>query len=145
MNQPAAHLDHLEARVAQRMAALLHEGARDPGHAVSERLRVAREQALARAREVRQLQTAPAVHVTAGGAGVLGGFFGAWVSKLAMALPAVALVAGLLVIDQQHDQAQMESSVDTDLALLTDDVPPDAYSDAGFAEYLRSNGLTVTR
>lgn len=146
MNQSAADLEHLETRVAKHMAALLNEASHEPGHAVSERLRVAREQALALARENRA-QTATTVHAS-GGAAVLGGWFGgprAWFPRLAFALPVVALAAGLLVIDQMHDKAQIEATADVDLALLSDDVPPGAYSDAGFAAYLRANGAAAAR
>lgn len=147
MNQPAADLEHLETRVAKHMAALLSEGSRDPGHAISERLRVARERALEVARESR-LQTATTVHASGGGAAVLGGWLGgprAWFPRLAFALPAVALVVGLLAIDQLHDKAQIEATADVDLALLSDDVPPGAYSDDGFAAYLRANGAAAVR
>lgn len=146
MNQPAADLEHLETRVAKHMAALLNEGSRDPGHAISERLRVARERALEVARESR-LQTATTVHAS-GGAAALGGWLGgprAWFPRLAFALPAVALAAGLVIIDQMHDRAQIEATADVDLALLSDDVPPGAYSDDGFAAYLRANGAAAVR
>ena len=38
-----------------------------------------------------------------------------------------------------HDRRrQVVAAAEIDAALLTDDLPPDAYSDPGFAEFLRS-------
>jgi hypothetical protein len=49
----------------------------------------------------------------------------------------VALVGGLLLIDEWHDRAEIEAAADVDTALLGDVLPPDAYSDAGFVEFLK--------
>jgi hypothetical protein len=48
-------------------------------------------------------------------------------------VPLVMLVAG--TGDEWHARAQIEAA-EVDVALLADDLPPDAYSDAGFVEFL---------
>jgi len=44
----------------------------------------------------------------------------------------------LLLIDDHYTRAQIEAAAEVDSALLADDLPPEAYSDPGFVEYLRS-------
>jgi hypothetical protein len=134
----------LEARFGLRVGAALTERSAVAGHDISERLRVAREQALERARLSRQSVAvattaggSPLVGVSASGAAILGGH-PAWWTRLASALPLVTLVLGLVLIDQWHDRAQINAAADVDTALLADDLPPDAYSDPGFAEFLKT-------
>jgi len=52
---------------------------------------------------------------------------------------ALALVAGLWGISTWYRLEQLEAATEVDMALLTDDLPPSAYADPGFEEYLRSN------
>lgn len=133
----------LEARFGLRVASALTAQGETTDHDISERLRVAREQALERARQTRRA-TAPAtasatqvVGITASGAAVLGGQ-SLWWTRLASAVPLLTLVIGLVLIDQWHDRAQIDAAADVDSALLADDLPPAAYSDPGFVEFLNS-------
>ena len=144
INNKLPHLadpDGLEARFGVRVAALLGERARATPPDISERLRFAREQALARAKAVRrqeQLVAAPStVVVGRGRTATLGDGPGWWV-KLASAMPLAMLVFGLVFIDRAHDRAQIAAAAEVDAALLSDDLPPAAYTDPGFAEYLKS-------
>lgn len=129
----------VEARLGLRLASAL--SGQVLSHDVGERLRVAREQALARAREVRR--TAPAaagsavVAVSAKGSAVLGGFV-PWWQRAASVLPLIVLVAGLVAIDQYALREQVVIAADIDAQILSDDLPPAAYSDPGFAEFLRN-------
>lgn len=136
---PAA-LDALQSRFALRVAARLSERAQDLGPDISERLRFAREHALQRARSVRSAAAAEAtLGVTASGAAILGGNSGPrWWFKLAAAVPGLALVAGLMLIQHWQNNAQISVAAEIDAALLADDLPPDAYSDAGFVEFLKT-------
>ncbi|HET8871982.1 MAG TPA: DUF3619 family protein, partial [Aquabacterium sp.] len=61
-----------------------------------------------------------------------------WGWRLASALPLIALVAGLWGIHTWYRHEQLQAATDVDMALLTDDLPPNAYSDPGFEEYLRA-------
>jgi hypothetical protein len=49
----------------------------------------------------------------------------------------VILVAGLLVIQELHSSLMIATAAEIDAALLADDLPPDAYQDVGFLEYLK--------
>lgn len=129
--------EHREARLGLRVAALLTERADHADHAIAERLRFAREQALARAK-TSQVSTAPLVVGSAGGAGLLAAP-SPWYFRMASILPLLLLVAGLVAIDEWNDRAEIEAAADVDTALLGDDLPPDAYSDPGFAEFLKTS------
>ncbi len=52
-------------------------------------------------------------------------------------LPLIALVAGIYFIQHIHTQSQVSAAAEVDVELLADDLPPDAYSDAGFLEFLK--------
>jgi Protein of unknown function (DUF3619) len=135
---PHSSVDALQARFALRVAARLTEQSMDLGDDVTERLRFAREKALERARAVRGAESASPVGVSRGGAGLLGRLGSGWGVKIASVLPAIALVAGLVMIQRVQDNASIATAAEVDAALLSDDLPPAAYSDAGFAEYLKT-------
>jgi len=127
--------DTLHTRYARRIAACLSENAAAVSGDIAERLRFSREQALERARAARrQAATAP-LGVTRGGAAILGG--GWWV-KFASVVPLVALIGGLILIQQSQTRAQISTAAEVDAALLSDDLPPAAYSDDGFIEFLKT-------
>lgn len=141
----------IESRLAARIAASLSVQAETLPHDVSERLRFGREQALARAQQARRTarQTAAqaqttVVGVSASGAATLGrgfgGFDAVWPlwQRLASVLPLALLVAGLFMIEHQTAQEQVVAAAEFDSQLLADNLPPTAYSDPGFAEYLRT-------
>jgi hypothetical protein len=50
----------------------------------------------------------------------------------------VALIGGLLLIDHLQTNEQIAAAAEVDAALLSDSLPPDAYSDAGFVEFLKT-------
>ena len=138
---PAAlHLDALESQVALRMAAVLSGSVEILPHDITERLRFGRERALALALQQRRSAAAiaaPQVVGVSGRSAVLGGPPSLWL-RLASALPLVVLVAGLVMIQQHHDLQQINAAAEIDSALLSDELPPAAYRDPGFAEFLHS-------
>jgi hypothetical protein len=132
---------------AKALIARLDTGTTDVSHDISERLRFARQRALD-AHLALQTQTAPAWQAQsqasgsfalggAGGHNAQGGFnfdsFGKWSSLL----PLLALLTGLFAIN--HFQAEMRAKdvAAIDSALLTDDLPPAAYADQGFGQFLK--------
>jgi hypothetical protein len=122
-------------------AALTERQALQARHDIDERLRFALEQALARAREARKAVAAPAVAVSGSSAALLpGGAQGGvpWWLRLSSLLPLAVLAAGLLLIDRHYQQTQINAAVEVDVALLADDVPPEAYRDPGFVEFLKT-------
>ena len=68
---------------------------------------------------------------------MLGGF-AAWRQRLALGLPLLVMVAGLVAIDRYTVHERVLAAADIDTQLLSDNLPPSAYSDPGFAEFLRS-------
>jgi len=121
-------------RFARRLSARLDAGSRDVEHNVSERLRVARERAVA------NLVTQPALAIASQGhASVLslGGPSGAW-GKFSTLWPMLVLLVGLFCIDSVQDQYRAEELADVDLELLTAELPPLAYTDPGFVQFLHS-------
>ena len=160
--RPHPSSDDLQARLALQLTAGLSERAEHLPHDISERLRVAREQALVRAREVsrsaaapavvatgggtialerarlsRRLSTAPAVQAQASGTAVLSGPPSLWL-RLASFLPLVVLAAGMVLIDHVNVREEISAAAEIDAALLADDLPPAAYLDPGFSEFLKA-------
>lgn len=135
----AGSLEALQTRFALRVAARLDDASRELPHEVTERLKAARERALQRAREVRRAAPAHSAQGMGGGTVALGGGTERWF-KLASLAPVLALVAGFLLIDHLHTAAQIHAAAEIDAALLADDVPPAAYADPGFVEFLKAPG-----
>lgn len=139
----ALNTEALEARFALRVTAALTAQTDTLPQDITERLRVAREQAIHRARATRREVVSQAAASRAGMAltwpGTSGGdgSSGWWV-KLAALLPFVALVAGLMLIQDWHGSNQVTAAAEIDASLLADDLPPSAYSDPGFVEFLKS-------
>ena len=146
----STELDARVTRFGLRVAAGLTERSAALPQDVSERLRFAREQALARAAQARAAANpAPApdpagtvrngstlaLHGAPRGAGN-GGNGGLW-AKLASALPLILLLAGLMLMQEGQDNEQIAAAAEVDTALLSDSLPPAAFSDPGFAEFLR--------
>ena len=130
--------DAVEARFARRLVACLAENADTVPHDVGERLRFAREKALEAARRVRTFEVAQGVGVSASGAAVLGFSQSRWWLRVASVLPLVALVGGLVMIQEWQVRTQVSVAAEVDEALLGDDLPINAYRDPGFAEFLKA-------
>lgn len=117
----------------QRVARRLNQAADQLPHDITERLRVARMQALS------QLQTAQQVVVHASGAAALQGMASssAWV-RWGSVVPLLALAASLFAVNMVISDERANELAEIDTALLTDDLPPSAYTDPGFAQFLKS-------
>ena len=140
-DRAASTLDAVQTRFGLRIAARLTERSAELDADLAERLRFARAKALDRARELRQAEhrAVVGVGVGRGGAAILGSTGRGWWTKVAFALPAVALAFGLFMIQRTQENAQISTAAEVDAALLSDDLPPQAYRDAGFAEFLKSS------
>lgn len=126
--------DAAEAQFGRRVAAHLSAGTDAMPHDIGERLRVARAQALAHRK---QNDRPAAVVVGQGGAAVLGSV---WWNRFGAILPLVALVVGLVSISVWQEDQRFKELAEVDAALLTDDLPPAAYTDPGFAQFLKAEG-----
>lgn len=131
--------------LGRKIAARLSLGSAELGHDVSERLRVARLQAVAR-RKLPEMAAASST-VSSGGATLSLGADtgpGLW-ARIGSTLPLVALIAGLLAITMAQNEFRADEVAEVDAALLTDDLPTTAYTDPGFVQFLRADGDPSTR
>ena len=130
----AANQEARQARFARRVVARLSESADQLSADLAERLRFGREKALEAARRAR----GETVGVTASGAAIVGFGKSSWWLRLASVLPLVALVGGLVMIQNWQTRTQISVAAEIDEALLGDDLPINAYRDPGFAEFLKT-------
>lgn len=139
---PSNHHSHtdpraLEARLALRLVAHLNAQVDGLPPDVQERLRFAREQAVTRARAAGGAAVSGAVGISNSGALLLGSFV-PWLQRVGSVLPLLLLLGGLLVIQQWSSRERVLAAAEIDTLLLADALPPTAYGDPGFAEFLRS-------
>jgi hypothetical protein len=129
----------LQDDFGRRIAARLSAGTGDMPYEITERLRAARAQALAR-RKLSVTRTAPVLAMAGGNAtlGFDGDGLGFW-GRIASALPIVALAAGLVAINVVQNEYRAQEVAEVDAALLTDDLPPAAYADPGFVQFLKTS------
>ena len=52
-------------------------------------------------------------------------------------IPIAVVVFGLVAISEWQEEQRIKDIANVDIALLTDDVPPDAFVDNGFMAYLK--------
>lgn len=147
-----SHYDELAAeQFARKLTARLSMTSAELPYVVTERLRAARMQALsARKRSstplrAHQAETASSLFGgnNAEGTLSLGGpghedTTPVWVRRLLTALPLVALAAGLAFIGVEQDSRATLDVAEVDAALLTSELPPAAYTDPGFQQYLQT-------
>ncbi len=139
----------LQAEFGERIAARLDMGAKVLPHDVTARLFAIRLQAVGRRKPARvanvRARTASAVFGSGNTASMsMGGAGGPgfW-RRIASGLPLVVLVAGLFTIHMVQNEDRLRELAEVDTDLLTDDLPPAAYTDPGFIEFLK-NGLQQT-
>ena len=130
--------EQLQDRFGGRVAAYLTSGTAELPYTITERLRAARTQAVA-VRKPAQLQVASAIS-GAGSATLTYGNQGPtrW-RQVASAIPLLVLAAGLILINIVQNERRASEVAEVDAALLTDDLPPSAYADPGFAQFLKAN------
>lgn len=138
--------EQLEDEFGERIAARLSQGLPDVSHDVMQRLRMLRIQAVGR-RRIQNVR-AHSAHAIVNGNSTLtsgngsgsgsGNQAGIW-GWFASVLPLVALVGGLVLIHDLQNDARLKELAEVDSALLTDALPPSAYADPGFTQFLRVN------
>ncbi|MDP3228309.1 MAG: DUF3619 family protein [Acidovorax sp.] len=139
---PSAQAEAAAERFALRVATRLSSGTNELPYDISERLRASRMQALAKRKKLTvPARIAAPVLVNGGGSATLGrgGEGGGWWSALVSAVPLMALVVGLVVINIAQDEDSANDLAEVDAALLTDDLPPAAYADPGFVQFLKTS------
>jgi len=130
-----SNIDAFGKAVSRRLS----QGAGDIPHDISERLKVARAQAVAK-RKIIAAPLASAVSYSGAEAVLqIGGNEDDWWNRIASLIPLIALVAGLISIAVLQDDLRSSELAEVDAELLTDELPPAAFTDPGFAQYLRVN------
>ena len=126
-------------RFGMSVAARLSDASDALPNDFAERLRVARTQALAKRKVVAAPRTA-AVVLANGASATLGSGddeFSLW-GRMVSALPLIALVVGLVSIHFIQNERRANEIAEIDTALLMDDLPPAAYTDPGFVQFLKA-------
>ena len=138
MKNPPTDPDLDMDRLGQQLSAKLSASSLDLGHDISERLRIARQRALQSRPPVLIMQSRMANSVQSNGplTGSPEEGLNLW-SIFASALPLLALVLGLLVLQDMQSDDGTSDIARIDAALLTDELPPDAYTDPGFVQFLK--------
>lgn len=124
-------------RFALRITARLSDTIEALPYDISERLRAARVRALS-LQKMPVAQTATSVALSGGSATLTFGNEGPnWWNRIAAAVPLLALVVGLIAINVIQTDNRAKELAEIDAALLTDDLPPAAYADPGFSQFLK--------
>lgn len=142
--------EQAQERFARTLVAHLNHSQEALPYVVTERLRAAREQAVAQRKRASTplLQHAPAAQLQTAGqtasqtAGTSGGLHDntpVWLRRALTLLPLLALAVALVTISVQQDQRATVGVAELDAELLTSALPPDAYTDPGFLHFLQIN------
>lgn len=136
--------DLLQDRFGLKTASYLSASATDLPHDISERLRAARVQAIAK-RKVEKVQTCGnVINVGGGAARTWGSEDGLnWWARIGSAVPLIALVVGLMAISSIQNDNRAQEVAEVDVALLTDELPPAAFADPGFVQFLKVTRQTA--
>ena len=124
-----------ELHFGNRVRQALNQGLR-LGPKQAERLRLARERALARQRP----ELAPAL---AWADNVLGSFGGWSGVSLRLVAPLAAIVVSVAALYTWQQNRVISDFEEIDSMLLTDDLPIDAYLDRGFQTWLKKRAATT--
>jgi len=120
-------------------AALLNQGAQSLPAGIKDRLHAARMKALSVRKTEKVFANKPVFAGAAGnwssGSNGMWDMFG-WIAPLAV------LVFGLIGIAHWQNDSRINDIAEVDAALLSDDVPPDAYADNGFLAFLKNGPLS---
>ena len=132
--------DILQDRFALKATSYLSASTADLPYDISERLRAARVQAVLN-RKIATTQTVGnTVHMGGNTAALTwgSGDGGGWWARIGSVMPLIALVVGLLAINSIQNDNRAQEVAEVDVALLTGDLPPAAFSDPGFVQFLKS-------
>ena len=133
MNRPntAQQVAHAEI-FARRVTARLSEAEADLDYDISERLRAAREHALSRRKVVAVPAIARQPQQEAASSRKR-----TWWRAVVSAVPLSAMVAGLAFFNGVQADEGASEMAEYDATLLADELPPSAYTDPGFTQFLK--------
>lgn len=133
-------VDILQDRFALKTVSYLSASVSDLPHDMAERLRAARAQAVAK-RKITKLQTASSIVKSGGSAAISWGSSDGlgWWGRIGSVMPLIALVIGMWTIHTVQNDNRAQEIAEVDAAILIDELPPAAFSDPGFLQFLKTN------
>ena len=139
MNRAEDLLNPTQAdQFGQASAALLSQGSQALPASIKDRLYAARMKALSVRKPEKVWMQKPVLATSSGNWSF--GSRSTW-DTLGWVAPLVVLVFGLIGIAQWQEDSRINDIAEVDAALLSDDVPPDAYADSGFMGFLKNGGI----
>ena len=131
--------DILQDRFALKATSYLSVGTADLPYDISERLRAARVQAVS-GRKIAKTRTADSIVGVGSSAALTWGSSDglSWWARIGSVVPLIALVVGLLTINSVQNDNRAQEVAEVDVALLTDELPPAAFADPGFIQFLKA-------
>lgn len=132
-----SHIESAQDHFGHLVAARLSEAAEALPYDISERLRAARVQALGRRRAIRPVMTTDVLSNGPAATLHFGESEGRLWHRLAGLVPLILLIAGLIAVNMLNDDFRAKELAEIDAAILTDDLPPAAYADPGFLQFLK--------
>jgi len=127
----------VQDRFALQITARLSDAVDALPYDISERLRAARVRSVS-LQKIAFTQTATSVTLSGGAATLtFGNERPNWWNRVAAAVPLLALVIGLIAINVIQNDNRAKELAEIDAAILTDDLPPAAYADPGFLQFLK--------
>ena len=129
-----------EKNFAYKVRHALNEQLDDLPENVTERLASARRMAISRKKKEAPVYVAVLKNAFAG---ITDDAFGqsSWLGRMGFALPALVLAIGLMGIVHYEEQRRIREAAVIDIAVLSDELPPVAYTDIGFKAYLERHGV----
>ena len=129
-------MQNIQNHFAYRVVAHLDEAVAELPRDISERLRASRMRAVSS----RSVLAQPSYrNVLQNGAVTLNGGdegLNFW-NRIGSFIPLIALIVGLATIQNFLDDDRANQLAEVDAALLADDLPPSAYADPGFLQFLK--------
>ncbi len=133
-------IESYQDRFGRNIAARLSDTTQGLPNDITERLKSARMQAMAKRKVVAKLQSAVSIHANGGAATLnMGDPTNSIWTRLGSLVPLLLLIFGLLGIAVIQEQRVADEIAEVDVELLADDLPPSAYTDPGFVHFLNAN------
>ncbi len=124
-----------ERDFAKKITTYLDRGAAELKAGTAYKLQLARQAALARLADPRR-ETQPQLALAGAGRGTLGGGSGLR-TGMRLGLGILLIIAATIGYQQWQAYQQLGDLADTDAAILSSDLPIDAYLDRGFQNWLK--------
>ncbi|MEN9372864.1 MAG: hypothetical protein RIR79_416 [Pseudomonadota bacterium] len=133
----------IEDKIGRKIGMRLSGAGEELPYDITERLRVARMQALSKRKVVVALSAASDVNASYSGVanlymGDMGNLGNKWL-RLGALLPFLLFFADLIGIPMVQDDLLAYEVASVDVELLSDELPPAAYTDQGFIHFLNLN------